>query len=98
MATSKKDKKVKPKAKNKSSGWTLNSRNLQVLSKDKLSKLSLCGNLHDITIRNLDLAIPSNPPKGSIILPIAVISVGITITLPREVCWIIKSMKISPAQ
>ena len=97
MATTK-DKKSKTGTKTKADGWTLDSQYLRVLSKDRLSELSLCGNLYNVTLKNLDSAILSNPPEGCIILPTAVISAGIPIPLPREVCQIIKSLKISPAQ
>ena len=98
MATTKKDKKPKTGAKNKNSSWTLDSQDLWILANDRLSELSLCGNLYNVTLDNLNSATPSTPLEGSIILPTAVISAGIPIPLPKEVCQIIKSMNISPAQ
>ena len=85
---------MKPKA----DGWTLDSQDHRILSKDRLSKLSLSGNIYNVTLKNLDSTIPSNLPEGCIILPTAIISAGIRIPLTREVCQIIKSLKISPAQ
>ena len=98
MATIKKDKKLKVGAKMKSDGWTLDSQDLRVLSDERLSELSLNANIHNVTLRNLESAKPSSPPEGCIILPTAVISAGIPIPLPREVCQVIKSLGISPAQ
>ena len=49
MVTHKKDKKVKIETKCKSLGWTHDFKNLRGLSKGRLSELSLCGNLHNVT-------------------------------------------------
>ena len=98
MATIKKDKKLKIGAKPKSDGWTLDSQDLRVLSEERLSELNLSRNIYNVTLQNLESATPSSSPEGCIILPTAVISAGIPIPLPREVCQVIKSLGISPAQ
>ena len=85
MATQKKDKKVKIGTKSKSLGWTLDSQKFRVLSDDRLSELSLCGNLHNINLNNLGSATWSDLSKDSIILPTTIISAGIPIPFPWEV-------------
>ena len=95
MATLKKDKKIKIGTKSKSSGWTLDSPKFRILSEERLSDLNLRDNLHNVSLGNINSTTPSNPPKDSIILSIAVIFASIPIPFPREVCQIIKSTNSS---
>ena len=86
MVTQRTNKKTKTGSKTKSSGWTLDTQKFQPLSEDRLKELAQLETIHGVSLKNIESFAPSNPPDGSIILPLAVVLAGISIPLPGEVC------------